>query len=73
MALLAFVVCLVVGGIQADNSFATTVGRALTAMAVTLVIGLVLGAMASRMLEENLKSREEKLKKGYGKTAKDDR
>lgn len=73
MALLAFVVCLVVGGFQADNSFATTVQRALTAMAVTLVIGLVLGAMASKMLDENLKSQEEKLKKGYSKVAKDDR
>jgi len=72
-ALLVFVVCLVVGGIQADNSFATTVERALTAMAVTLVIGLVLGAMARKMLEENLKSQEEKLKKGYSKPARDDR
>jgi len=73
MALLAFVVCLVVGGIQADNSFATTVERALTAMAVNLVIGLVLGAMARKMLDENLKSQEEKLKKGYSKPVRDDR
>jgi NhaP-type Na+/H+ or K+/H+ antiporter len=72
-ALLAFVVCLVVGGIQADNSFPTTVVRALTAMAVTLVIGLVLGAMARKMLDENLKSQEEKLKKGYSKPVRDDR
>ncbi len=73
MALLAFVVCLVVGGIQADNPFATTVERALTAMAVTLVIGLILGAMARKMLDENLKSQEEKLKKGYSNPTQNDR
>ncbi len=50
-------------GIEADNTFTTTVERALMAMAVTLVIGLVVGTMASKMLEENLKSHEEKLKK----------
>jgi protein-S-isoprenylcysteine O-methyltransferase Ste14 len=61
-ALLAFVVCLVVGGVQADNTFTTTVMRALVAMLVTLVIGLVMGGMAQKMLEENLKSHEEKLR-----------
>jgi len=61
-ALLAFVVCLVVGGVQADNPFTTTVTRALVAMLVTLLIGLVLGAMAQKMLGENLKSHEEKLR-----------
>jgi len=61
-ALLAFVVCLVVGGVQAYNTFTTTVVRALVAMLVTLVIGLVLGSMAQKMLEENLKSQEEKLR-----------
>jgi NhaP-type Na+/H+ or K+/H+ antiporter len=63
MALLVFALCLVVGGLEADNSFATTVQRALTAMVVTLVIGLVVGAMARKMLNENLKTEEEKLKK----------
>jgi NhaP-type Na+/H+ or K+/H+ antiporter len=62
-SLLVFAVCLVVGGLGADNTFATTVERALTAMAATLVIGLVLGAMARRMLEENLSLEKEKLKK----------
>jgi len=62
MAMLAFAVCLIVGGLGADNTFATTVSRALVAMAATLVIGLIIGAMAQKMLQENLKSREEKLK-----------
>jgi NhaP-type Na+/H+ or K+/H+ antiporter len=73
MALLAFVVCLVVGGLGADNTFATTIERALTAMAVTLVIGLVLGAMARKMLEENLKSTEEKMKKNWTAPTQGDR
>ena len=63
LALLAFAVCLIVGGLGADNTFSTTVERALTAMAATMVIGLVLGAMARRMLEENLALEKEKLKK----------
>jgi hypothetical protein len=62
LALVAFAICLVVGGIHADNPFGTTVGRALVAMAVTYVIGLVIGAMGQKVVEENLKSEEEKLK-----------
>jgi NhaP-type Na+/H+ or K+/H+ antiporter len=73
MAFLAFAVCLVVGGIEADNSFATTVERAVTAMAATLVIGLVVGAMARKMLDENLKSEEEKLKKSSAPSTPTDR
>jgi hypothetical protein len=52
-ALVAFAVCLVTGW-RAGNSFGTTVGRALLAMGVTLFIGLVVGSMAERALEENL-------------------
>jgi H+/gluconate symporter-like permease len=63
-SLIVFAVCLVVGGIEADNTFTTTVMRALTAMLATMVIGLILGAMAGKMLQENLKSHEEKFKKG---------
>jgi NhaP-type Na+/H+ or K+/H+ antiporter len=73
MALLAFAVCLVVGGIKADNSFATTVERAVTAMLATLVIGLVVGVMARKMLDENLKSEEEKLKKSSAPSTPSDR
>jgi len=72
-ALLVFVVCLVVGGLGADNTFSTTVERALTAMAVTLVIGLILGAMARRMLEENVKMQAEKIKKNWTNPGPSDR
>ena len=61
LSLLAFATCLV-AGIGAGNTFATTVWRALLAMAATFVIGLVLGTMGQRMLDEDLRPREEKLK-----------
>ena len=54
LALLAFAVCLYVGGVQAGNPFTTTVGRALVAMGGTYVIGLVAGSMGRRAIEENL-------------------
>jgi uncharacterized membrane protein len=59
LSLLAFAVCLVVGTLQAGNDFGTTVYRALAAMAVTLVIGLVVGAMAQRMIDENISSQNQ--------------
>jgi hypothetical protein len=61
LALIAFAASLVAGMVS-DNPFATTVARALLAMAGTYVIGLVLGAMGQRMIDENLKAQEEKLK-----------
>jgi Na+/glutamate symporter len=73
MALAAFVVCLVSGGFGADNTFATTIERALVAMTVTLVIGLIVGAMIRKMLEENLKSAEEKMKKNWTAPTQGDR
>jgi NhaP-type Na+/H+ or K+/H+ antiporter len=71
-ALLVFTVCLIVGA-SADNTFSTTVERALTAMGVTLVIGLVVGSMARKMLEENVKSEAEKIKKSWTNPAQSDR
>jgi NhaP-type Na+/H+ or K+/H+ antiporter len=56
MSLVVFAACLV-AGIAADNTLATTIGRALIGMAGTLVVGLVIGAMAQKMLDENLASR----------------
>jgi hypothetical protein len=53
MALVAFAVCILVG-LQAENTFATIVSNALLAMAVTFVVGLVVGAMAQKMLDENV-------------------
>ena len=61
LALVAFGMCQLIG-IQAQNSFATTIQRALVAMAGTYVIGLIVGAMGQRMIDENLKVEEQKLK-----------
>ena len=67
-SLIAFAVCLIAGGFQAGNPFATTVSRALAAMAVTWVIGMIVGSMAQKMLDENLRDQEEKLKKAANET-----
>jgi hypothetical protein len=53
MSLIAFAVCLV-AGIEADNPLGTILARSLVAMAGTLVVGLVVGAMAQKMLDEHL-------------------
>jgi hypothetical protein len=55
LALLVFTVCLIVGGIESGNTFSTTVARALAAMGGTFVVGLVMGAMGQKMIDENLK------------------
>ncbi len=61
LSLIVFADCLLIGAFEANNSFSTTVQRALVAMMVTLIVGLVVGAMAQKMLDENLKPQEEKL------------
>jgi len=61
-ALIVFAFCLV-QGIRADNSFTTTVGRALVGMAATFGVGLLVGLVAQRMLDENVKAEERRLKK----------
>jgi hypothetical protein len=53
MALVAFAVCILVG-LQAGNTFSTIVAKALLALVATFVLGLVIGAMAQKMLDENL-------------------
>jgi hypothetical protein len=58
MSLLAFAVCLVIGGVGADNPFTTTVERALAAMSGTFVVALVAGYMAQKMIEENVRAAE---------------
>ena len=73
LSLIAFAVCLLIGVFEADNTFATTVQRALVAMVVTLVVGLVIGTMAQKMLDENLKAHEEKLENSPTKTEGADR
>lgn len=53
LALLSFAVSLF-AGMSAGNSTATVLSNALLAMGVTFVVGLVVGAMAQKMLEENV-------------------
>ena len=53
LALVVFAVC-VIAGLNAGNSFETVLTKALLAMAATFVVGLVVGGMAQKMLDENL-------------------
>ena len=53
MALVAFALCILVG-MQAGNPFASVVSKALLALAATFALGLVVGGMAQKMLDENL-------------------
>lgn len=62
LSLIVFAITLVTGSYQANNSFATVVYRAVVAMGFSFVIGLILGWMAQRMLDENIKQAEKKLK-----------
>lgn len=73
LALLAFATCLLVGGLEADNGFAVTVLRALQAMVATLVIGLIVGSMGRRMLQENIAAGKENLKNDSGRVGGGDR
>ena len=59
VSLVVFAVCLL-SGLEADNTFAETLRRALIGMFGTLVVGLVVGAMAQKMLDENAKQMEKK-------------
>ena len=58
LALIAFALCLV-EGLRAENSFATVLGRSLLALVVTLAIGLVIGAMAKKMIADGTSSARE--------------
>jgi len=60
LSLIVFATCLVVGGIQTGNPFSTTVARALVAMAGTFVVGLIIGLMGQKMLDESLNAEKEK-------------
>jgi len=61
LSLLAFAACLYAGGVHAGNPFGITVQRALLAMAGTYVIGLIVGTMGQKMIEENVKAAQKKL------------
>ena len=60
--LVVFAFCLVLG-IRADNTFSTTLSRALVGMAGAFGVGLGVGIVAQRMLDENLRTEEDKLKR----------
>lgn len=72
VALIVFGVCLL-SGLMAGNSFDETIRRALVAMFVTLALGLVIGAMGQKMLEENLKQLEKKSQSSEAKQEPSDR
>ena len=71
-ALLVFAISVLLG-LGASNTFSTTLSRALLAMGGTFVIGLVIGAMADKMIAENLSLSEKKLKNSEAKTGTLDR
>lgn len=60
-ALIVFAMCLI-EGLRAENPFGTVVLRALLGLVATFVVGLILGGMASKMLNENL-AQPEKVEK----------
>ena len=72
VALIVFAVCLLCG-MSVDNTFAETIRRALIAMFVTLVIGLIVGAMGQKMLEENIRALEKKPEDSEAKQEPQDR
>jgi len=53
ISLLVFAMCLLCG-VAAQNSFQEILVRALEAMFASLLIALIIGAMAQKMLDENL-------------------
>jgi TctA family transporter len=72
LSLVAFATCLVLGMV-AENSFTTIILRALGAMIVTLVLGLVLGAMGQKMIDENLSQSQKKSEIPESKAVEKDR
>ena len=62
LALSVFAMSLLLG-IQAENTFATTVTRGLIAMTVTFIVGLIVGAMFDRMAQERVTENQHVAKK----------
>ena len=60
-ALLVFAISILLG-MSAQNTFSTTVSRALQGMGITFVVGLLIGTMAERMVQENVSRSVEKNK-----------
>lgn len=53
VALVAFALCMV-QGLVAENSFTTVVWRSLQALVVTLGVGLIVGVMLGKMLDDEV-------------------
>lgn len=60
LALVVFAVC-VIAGLGAGNTFETVLTKALVGMAATFGVGLVVGAVAQKMIDENLAAEAGKL------------
>lgn len=52
-------------GLRAGNTFSTTVWRGLQGMILAYLLGLVVGWIAQKMLDENLKHEEERIRKNH--------
>ena len=65
LSIVVFAFCLLMG-LRAGNPFDTIVSRALVGMAGTYVVGLILGAVAQRMVDENMRDEERKLRNPSG-------
>lgn len=72
LALLVFAICLI-AGLESGNSMSTILSRALVAMLGTLVISLIVGTMAEKMLQENVARREKELRQAGEATAEGER
>jgi len=72
LSIIVFAFCLLLG-LRAGNPFDTIVTRALVGMAGTYVVGLVLGAVAQRMVDESMRDEERKLRNPSGGNAATDR
>ena len=70
LSIVVFAFCLLLG-LRAGNPFSTIVSRALIGMAGTYFVGLILGAVAQRMVDENMRDEERKLRNPSGSAAPD--
>jgi NhaP-type Na+/H+ or K+/H+ antiporter len=71
-ALLVFALAIFLG-LTAENTFSTTVYRALIAMGGTFIIGLVIGAMADKMAAEAKMLKQGEREKSVEEKASSDR
>lgn len=72
IALIAFALCLL-QGMAVENTFSTTVLRAMLAMAGTYIIGLIVGLMGERMIQDRPKPKPEKMENSARKIETSDR